>query len=69
MITLSLPCSTLSVHPPALPNDPPLLATITDVEPEDILRQMEIAEVVKYYGPQELLCAIGWENVKEHYDL
>jgi hypothetical protein len=69
MITLTLSYSAVTVHPKALPLDMPLRATIADVEPEEVLRHIEITEVVKHYGAQDLLSAIGWENVKEHFEL
>jgi len=69
MITLTLQCSAITVHPPGLPKDMPMLARVIDVEPEEVLDQIDISEVVKHYGSQALLGAIGWENVKEYYDL
>lgn len=69
MITLTLSCSAVTVHPRALPLDMPLVATIADVEPEEVLRQIEISEAVKHYGAQDLINAIGWENVKQHFEL
>ena len=69
MITLTLCCSAVTVHPKALPNDPPLTARVVDVEPEEVLRQVPIEEVVKYYGGQDLLNAIGWQTVKDHFQL
>lgn len=66
MLTLTLQCSALTVHPPELPLDMPLRVRVIDVEPEEVLQQIEVAEVVKHFGAQALLCHISLEDIKEH---
>lgn len=65
-LTLTLCCSAVTVHPKALPLDPPLVARVVDVEPEEVLRQVPISEAVKYYGAEELLRQMDAKDIKEH---
>lgn len=68
MISLTLCCSAVTVHPKALPNDPPLVAKIVDVEPEEVLRQVPIEEVVKHYGVEDLLRYMSTKDIKDHLE-
>jgi hypothetical protein len=64
MITLKLHCSAVKVHPSH--TDPPIKVDVVDVEPEEVIQQLEVADIIKIIGPQALLNGISIDDIKEH---
>jgi hypothetical protein len=64
MITIKLHCSAVKIHPTH--TDPPIIAEVVDVEPEEVIQQLEVSDIIKIVGPQALLTGMSIDDIKEH---
>lgn len=64
-VTITLYCASVQATANA-DGDPPLRAIVNDVDYQDILNQVPVAEAVKYYGAGNLLANMQWEEIKEY---
>jgi hypothetical protein len=46
--------------------DPPMSAVLADIDYDDILNQVPIAEAVRYYGAHNLLTNMETKDIKDY---
>jgi hypothetical protein len=65
MIKIELFCRDIQVLSTGV-TDPPMRAILTDIDYDDILGQVPIAEAVRYYGAHNLLTNMETKDIKDY---